>query len=323
MNEIFPWIDEEEAKYKARLERYGNIAKDESLVYFLNVLRLFRRILLQDVAAIAQKQSDFPLLHYHPFNTPAFRAYASTATSIIETAEAKARETQKNLPEQLTQAISVHLSAVHMQQQLQTMQLNELQKSMASFAGSSKKRKAASAFPDGKELISWITSMPTIRSSCFLQELLNSRHDLLHLVRLRAWHWRYRQRQIQLLKSSIQVQLATLLLLPSSPFLPSFKHPQTSSVVKETSTRHRPSHSARTLSLERYKSNQSQNLKNHSRQRNCAIIRSIGWSSATRPLAGFLSSSGGSQTAKGAHHHYLMYGRSMQLVLGSVSQLLN
>ena len=167
--------------------------------------------------------------------------------------------------------------------------------------------------------------MPAVHSSHFFQVLPNSRHDLLRLVRLRAWRWRYHQRQIQLLKLklSIQVQLAMLLLLPSLPFLPSFKHPQTSSVAKETSTQHRPSHSAGTPSLEHYKSNQSQNLKNHLRQRNCAIIRLIGWSSAARPLAGFHNSSGGSQTAKGAHHQYLTYGRSMRLVLGSVSRLLS
>ncbi|KAJ2930941.1 hypothetical protein H1R20_g6162, partial [Candolleomyces eurysporus] len=154
LSKIFPFIEEEDTEYKSRLKRYGSIAKDESLVYFLDVLRLFRRILLQDVAAIAQKQPDLSLLRYSPFNTPAFHAYASTTNSIIEKAEAQARENRQNLPEQLTQTFAAHLSAVHLQQQLQQNQLEELRDAILGIATpgafSAKKRKALSEFEDGK-----------------------------------------------------------------------------------------------------------------------------------------------------------------------------
>jgi hypothetical protein len=134
------------------LTKHGVIAKDNSLVYFLNVLRFFRLVLLQDVAAIAAtKQTDLSILQYPPFNTPAFLNFARSAGSIIEQAENSNRENLRNIPQQLAQTFAGQLTAVNIQQKLHDRRLLELQLDNAArwaefldSSKSSKKRKAAS-----------------------------------------------------------------------------------------------------------------------------------------------------------------------------------
>ncbi|KAJ3519519.1 hypothetical protein NMY22_g13159 [Coprinellus aureogranulatus] len=116
-SQIFPWVEEELAAYNARHLRIGRLAKDESLVKFLEVLRFFRRVLLQDVAALLWKhgREGLRLLDFAPFNTPLFLEFAMTAGKVIEDAEKMARENRKNMPETIAQAYAAQLTAVHAQ----------------------------------------------------------------------------------------------------------------------------------------------------------------------------------------------------------------
>lgn len=164
MSKIFPFIEEEESAYHERLTRLGIVAKDNSLVSFLNTLRFFRLVLLQDVAAIASKQSNVSLLRYHPFNTPEFLNYACTAGSIIQQAEAENLANLRNLPEHLSRTFAGHLNAFNIQQKLQermlldfkddvTNRLNAGLQILASSGSSSKKRKALSQVVEGMHFI--------------------------------------------------------------------------------------------------------------------------------------------------------------------------
>ncbi|KAF5310463.1 hypothetical protein D9611_012258 [Ephemerocybe angulata] len=153
---IFPWIEQEETAYEIRVVQDSAKARDQSLVNFLEVLRWFRRILLQDMAALAWKHPEVPFLRFAPFNTESFRSFANTAGSVIEKAEEDVRNNQRNLPEVLAATFAGHLQAIHAQNHLNFQRLETLQENVeyqstsmshalaASLTGPSRKRKATS-----------------------------------------------------------------------------------------------------------------------------------------------------------------------------------
>ena len=61
MRSIFPWVEAARADYQERLAKYQRAGTDNTLVYFLDMLVYFRRVLLQDAAVLAAKHEDrFP-----------------------------------------------------------------------------------------------------------------------------------------------------------------------------------------------------------------------------------------------------------------------
>ncbi|KAJ3492579.1 hypothetical protein NLJ89_g11203 [Agrocybe chaxingu] len=98
---LFPWIEEEEAAYKDRRERNGRLALDESLTYFLSLLRFLRLVALQDAAVLYQHDQSAPIFRFAPFNSAAFKAFSDTSTSIIQQAEDESRQRLHDLPEKI------------------------------------------------------------------------------------------------------------------------------------------------------------------------------------------------------------------------------
>ncbi|KAF6753507.1 hypothetical protein DFP72DRAFT_849133 [Ephemerocybe angulata] len=117
IDSIFPWIEDEEKAYQRRIEEHGNEARDNALVYYLNLLRYLRTALLQDMAIMASQHPDLFLLHFAPFNTNSFREFASQSTAIINTVEGEAKANLKHLPEQYAASVSGALRSTMIKQE--------------------------------------------------------------------------------------------------------------------------------------------------------------------------------------------------------------
>ncbi|KAF5334432.1 hypothetical protein D9611_014463 [Ephemerocybe angulata] len=117
VSSIFPWIEDEEKAYQRRIEEHGNEARDNALVYYLNLLRYLRTALLQDMAVMASQHPDLFLLHFAPFNTNSFREFASQSTAIINTVEGEAKANLKHLPEQYAASVSGALRSTMIKQE--------------------------------------------------------------------------------------------------------------------------------------------------------------------------------------------------------------
>ncbi|KAF6748751.1 hypothetical protein DFP72DRAFT_1073852 [Ephemerocybe angulata] len=107
----------EEKAYQERLEEHGNDARDNALVYFLNLMRYLRTVLLQDMAVMAPQHPDLFLLKFSPFNTDSFRQFSSQSTAIITLAEAEAEANLKHLPEEYAASVSGALRSTMIKQE--------------------------------------------------------------------------------------------------------------------------------------------------------------------------------------------------------------
>ena len=125
LNSIFPWIEEEEIALADRIVRFGKIAKDEALIYFLNLLKYLRRVLMQDAAVLCSAYSDLPIFRFPPFDTQIFKTFSATSVQIIEKAESDARENLKNLPEQYAMSIQGFMKTALLKQELHQTLLEE------------------------------------------------------------------------------------------------------------------------------------------------------------------------------------------------------
>lgn len=107
MRSIFPWVETARAEYQERLVKYQRAGTDNALVYFLDMLVYFHRVLLQDAAVLATKHgSNFLLLNYQPFNTSEFRKFAEGSTAMIAQVEEEVRESLQNLPAVLAKSMT-------------------------------------------------------------------------------------------------------------------------------------------------------------------------------------------------------------------------
>ncbi|KAJ3536673.1 hypothetical protein NMY22_g5932 [Coprinellus aureogranulatus] len=106
VSQLFPWIESEEQKLADRMQRLGpQVARDIALSNFLETLKWFRVVLLQDVAVLSHKHPNMGILKHAPFNSQAFREFAQSAGPIVQKAEEDARHALKNMPEDYTQSV--------------------------------------------------------------------------------------------------------------------------------------------------------------------------------------------------------------------------
>jgi hypothetical protein len=99
MQQVFPWIEKEQAALEARSAANSN-ARDFALKHFLTLLKWLRRVLLQDVAVLSTSSHGFiPLFDFAPFNMAAFRTFAADSDTVIRRAAENARLQLQNLPD--------------------------------------------------------------------------------------------------------------------------------------------------------------------------------------------------------------------------------
>ena len=126
-SEIFPFIEAEEAALRAR-EKANHFARDIALKQLLRLFTWFRRVLLQDAALHFVDNPHAAIFKYPPFNTPAFREFASGSTAAIAAAEQQARLALQNLPRQMEQSMRGILATNSLEmQQMQNTHQAELQ----------------------------------------------------------------------------------------------------------------------------------------------------------------------------------------------------
>ena len=125
LGSIFPWIEEEELVLADHVVRFGKVAKDEALVYFLNLLKYLRTVLMQDAAVLCSAYSNLPIFRFAPFDTQTFKTFSATSTQIIKNAESDAHENLKNLPEQYAMSIQGFMKTALLKQELHQTLLEE------------------------------------------------------------------------------------------------------------------------------------------------------------------------------------------------------
>jgi hypothetical protein len=98
--EIFPWIEDEEAALKSRQTRNPD-CQDLALESFLQFLRWSRTVLLQDTAILMRTCSDLNILQFAPFNNPRFHRFAQSTYGIMEEFALGRQSLFQNLPAEL------------------------------------------------------------------------------------------------------------------------------------------------------------------------------------------------------------------------------
>ncbi|KAE8221714.1 hypothetical protein CF326_g8510, partial [Tilletia indica] len=78
---IFPWVEEAEAT----LENKSGSDRDEAGIEFLKLLKILRRVLLQDAVSLKALFPTLPLWQHKPFNTTTFAEFASELQNAINT----------------------------------------------------------------------------------------------------------------------------------------------------------------------------------------------------------------------------------------------
>ena len=125
LNSIFPWIEEEELTLANCVVRFGKVAKDEALIYFLNLLKYLWKVLLQDAEGQCSAYSNLPIFKFTPFDTQTFKMFSAISTQIIKNAESDAHENLKNLPEQYAMSIQGFMKTALLKQELHQALLEE------------------------------------------------------------------------------------------------------------------------------------------------------------------------------------------------------
>ncbi|THH20826.1 hypothetical protein EW146_g575, partial [Bondarzewia mesenterica] len=121
MAAVFPWVEREQNALNSRSNiattagqpdvGHCKNATDLALQQFLRVLIWFRRVLLQDAAVIISRHGpDFPIFHFPPFNTPAFRSFAADSSQTITNAESAAEQAFRNVPAELAKGVRCALT---------------------------------------------------------------------------------------------------------------------------------------------------------------------------------------------------------------------
>ena len=114
---LFPWAEAEEQALQERRQSIGKNGEDYALKHFLHLLIRFRRIILQDAAVLFSKYPESPFFNFAPFNSPEFRAWASTSTRIIEAAVKKSPHQLEQLPEAIAASFNGVMTTHNIQQE--------------------------------------------------------------------------------------------------------------------------------------------------------------------------------------------------------------
>jgi hypothetical protein len=79
--------------------------QDTALKQLCKAFIFFRRVLAQDAAVLYNQNPHAALFTFAPFNTPAFRVFAASASSTITKVETDARLALKNIPENIARSV--------------------------------------------------------------------------------------------------------------------------------------------------------------------------------------------------------------------------
>ncbi|KAF5312044.1 hypothetical protein D9619_002517 [Psilocybe cf. subviscida] len=95
---IFPWIEDAACALDERIQKHGNNGRDNALKLLLEVLSLFRRVIIQDAAVLFASYPSCPLFTYPPFNSQDFRQFSWLSSTVIVRAEEDARHQLESHP---------------------------------------------------------------------------------------------------------------------------------------------------------------------------------------------------------------------------------
>ena len=122
---IFPFIEKAEENLRLRVEKEGQVAKDQALTYMLEMMRWLRRVLVQDAAALRAIDPNIDILSFHPFTTADFIAFADAAPEILKKAEEDASAQLQLLPEQLAASFQGSLETALIRQEANRLLLEQ------------------------------------------------------------------------------------------------------------------------------------------------------------------------------------------------------
>lgn len=114
---LFPWAEEQKSALETRCQELGKRADDFALAQFLDLLIVFRRILLQDSAILFVQYPEWPMWNYLPFNLPLFHDFAHTSTEIIRAAEEQSRANLAAIPHNVAESFRGTATTVHLKQE--------------------------------------------------------------------------------------------------------------------------------------------------------------------------------------------------------------
>src|SRR6202021_632065 len=98
-NELFPWVESEQAALAQRRDTIGPFAADMALHHFLQLLIFLRQVVMQDTAVLSLKYPECPIFRQSPFDSLAFRAFSATSAIVLETAEREGLARLSSLPQ--------------------------------------------------------------------------------------------------------------------------------------------------------------------------------------------------------------------------------
>lgn len=114
---LFPWAEAQKSALEYRPQQLGKKADNFALAQFLDLLIVFRRILLQDSAILFVQYPEWSMWNYTPFNLPLFREFSHTSTEIIHAAEEESRANLASIPHNVAESFRGTATTVHLKQE--------------------------------------------------------------------------------------------------------------------------------------------------------------------------------------------------------------
>ena len=112
--------------YDERVEAHsGNKAVDYMLRHFLELLKLLRKVILQDAAVLYSKYPNFPIWDFAPFNSTIFRNFAAESDSLLIQAEADCKRQLESLPQTVATSMNGILEKIIMERRCEREQKNK------------------------------------------------------------------------------------------------------------------------------------------------------------------------------------------------------
>ncbi|KJA13263.1 hypothetical protein HYPSUDRAFT_59993 [Hypholoma sublateritium FD-334 SS-4] len=177
MDQIFPWVEDEQRALSRRAEGNGIHGRDNSLVLFLDLLIFLRKVLLQDAAVLFSSYPNCPVFKYPPFNSTSFHEFSAASSRIISAAEDDVKHQLDALPEDIAATFraammttAMHLERDRLAREASNSRLEERMGVIQNIATASflsgatgKKRKA---FEASLEMLENTRPAPARMSSC-------------------------------------------------------------------------------------------------------------------------------------------------------------
>jgi hypothetical protein len=118
---LWPWIEEEQAAYRARVADDRQRMVDQPTKNFLDTLLWFRTVVFQDAAVLAATlYPDAPLFQVYPFNTEAFQVFKTDFMLQLKMVEDGSKKSLMVMPDAIATAVhaAITLATSRFDQQL-------------------------------------------------------------------------------------------------------------------------------------------------------------------------------------------------------------